>query len=68
MFGSKDKKKEHNPVSSFLPLKDKGLRSLKFGRLRGTYTAGGECMKEDANPHSLAEEFLTLTRKEKDEK
>lgn len=68
MFGSKDKEKKHNSVSSFLPLKDRSLKSLQFGRLRGTYTAGGECMKEDASAHFLAGEFLTLTRKEKDEK
>lgn len=68
VFGSKEKEKEHNPVSSSLSLKDRGLRSLQFWRLGGTYTASGECMKEDASPHFLPGEFLTLTRKEKDEK
>lgn len=67
VFGSKDKEKEHNPVASFLPLKYKGLKCPHFERLRGIYTGGGEYMKEDASPHFLAGEFLTLTKK-KDEK
>lgn len=68
VFGSKEKEKEHNPVSSSLSLKYRGLRSLQFWRLGGTYTASGETMKEDASPRFLPGEFLTLPRKEKDEK
>lgn len=68
MFGSKDKEKEHNPVSSFLPLKDKDLRSLQLGRLRETHIAGVEGLKVGTSPRFLAGKFLTLTRKEKDEK
>lgn len=67
MFGSKDKEKEQSPLSSFLPLKYKGLRSLQFGRLRGTYTAGGECIKEDASPHFLAGKFFEQRRRRRSE-
>lgn len=67
VFGSKDKEKEQSPLSSFLPLKYKGLRSLQFGRLRGKYTAGGECIKEDASPHFLAGKFFDPNKEGEEE-